>query len=74
MDTRLGSLTAESLTMTKREDRLAPMHGTVPKQKRRIGVLPTRREADKKKQAEQARRPARWEREATNSLALISHM
>lgn len=50
----------------KRDEWLAPMHGEVGRQKRRAGVMPTRKEVDQRK------RPPRHKREAPDCLFEIS--
>lgn len=60
------------MSNTRKEHHLEPIVGPGPKTKRRIGVMPTRRELDKKKK-EKGRRPPRHERSGNNVLAYISH-
>lgn len=55
--------------MSKKDKRTEPMIGTVPKTKRRAGVMPTRKEEDKRRRARE--RPERFER-ATGMVAFYS--
>jgi hypothetical protein len=53
--------------MSKKDKWFDTITAPAPKQKRRVGVMPTRKEEDKR------RRPPRHKREAPDALAYISH-